>query len=100
MLYIASTFPAFSVVSVLERDIINTCTVELLKCVQAEGGGLRLQMRFKLIRDILFLCELLIRNCFNVKNMLMMIIIIIIIIIVVSIVTKTANEARSISKVA
>ena len=46
---------------------------------------------------ILFLCGLLVRNCFNVKNML---IIIIIIIIIVSMITKTAYEARSIGKVA
>jgi hypothetical protein len=51
-------------------------------------------MRFKLVHHIiLFLCGLLIRNCFNVKNML------IIIIIIVSLITKAAYEACSISKV-
>ena len=55
-------------------------------------------MRFKLVHHIiLFLCGLLIRNCFDVKNVL---IIIIIIIIIVSVIKKTAYEALLISKVA
>ena len=59
-------------------------------------------MRFKLVHHIiLFLCGLLVRNCFNVKNMLIIIIvIIIIIIIIVSMIRKTAYEARSIGNVA
>jgi len=54
-------------------------------------------MRFKLVHHIiLFLCGLLIRNCFDVKNVLL----IIIIIIIVSVIKKTAYEALLISKVA